>query len=95
MLTGPQKLLSKFQRFSTIEQEDVTESSEQLVDYYNPHVKSQIERQLNLLTNQPLEPLDRQLLKGVYTNNVYELENPPLFKIPSPESVAKAEKKEA
>lgn len=74
----------------------MTESSEQLCDYYNPLVKSQIERQLNLLANQPLEPLDRQLLKGVYTNNVYELENPPLFKIPKPEAKAeaKAEAKE-
>jgi len=42
-----------------------------------------------------LEPLDRQLLKGVYTNNVMELENPPLIRLPPTESAQKVEKKEA
>lgn len=78
-----------------IEQTDVTDSSEQLVDYYNPGVKYQIERQLNLLTDQPLEPLDRQLLKGIYTNNCMELDNPPLIKLPVLESEKKVEKKVA
>lgn len=56
----------------------MTDSSDQLENLYDPSVKRQIERQLNKFTEQPLDRLDRVLIKGVFTNNRDELENPPL-----------------
>lgn len=48
-------------------------------------VKDQVARQLNVLTKRPLKRLDRMLLKGFYTNDRLELENPSLLTSTAPE----------
>ena len=48
-------------------------------------VKDQVARQLNVLTKRPLKRLDRMLLKGFYTNDRLELENPSLLTSTLPE----------
>ena len=48
-------------------------------------VKDQVARQLNVLTKRPLKRLDRMLLKGFYTNDRLELENPSLLTSTPPE----------
>ena len=42
-------------------------------------VKDQVAEHLNRLTQRPLSRLDRMLLKGFYTNDRTELENPSLL----------------
>jgi len=72
-------LLSRFQRYSLIETDDYTESSEALEDYFKENkkgclsVKEQTKIILNKLKPRKLEQIDEVLLKGVYTNDKKEL----------------------
>lgn len=68
-----------------LESQDITESSDDLKDFYNkdPEVDKQtkdiIAKRLHKLTERPLTRLDRILLKGFYSTNCTELENPKLM----------------
>jgi len=69
-----------------LEHEDATDSSDAANQYYDSDdpdgglkVKDQIAQHLNKLTKRPLTRLDRILLKGFYTNDRVELENPSLL----------------
>ena len=72
-------MLSRFQRYSLIETDDYTESSEALEDYFKKNkegclsVKEQTKIILNKLKPIKLQPIDEVLLKGVYTNDKKEL----------------------
>jgi len=78
-------LLSRFQRYSLIEIEDCTESSEALEDYFKENkegclsVKEQTKIILNNIKPKKLRPIDEVLLKGVYTNDKKELNDEKLF----------------
>lgn len=78
--------MAQFQRSNTLDHQDVSDSSDAVNDYYdsdNPQVgmiaKDEIAAQLRELTKRPLTRLDRILLKGFYTNDRIELENPSLL----------------
>lgn len=61
-----------------VEGEDVTDSSDELDDFYQGDKKmiyEQLTTELNEFTKKPLTKLDRTLLKGFYTNDRNELEN--------------------
>lgn len=80
-----QRILARFQRANMLECTDATESSDEMNDFYdsgNPdgglQVKEQVAKHLYQLTKWPLTRMDRILLKGFYTNNRIELDNPVL-----------------
>jgi len=62
--------------------EDESESSDELEDFYRStdenqdRIEKSIKSSLNELTLRDLSRLDRVLLKGFYTNDRVELENP-------------------
>lgn len=69
-----------------LEHLDASDSSDAVNDYYdsdNPGagmiVRDQVAQHLRELTKRPLTRLDRILLKGFYTNDRIELENPSLL----------------
>jgi len=68
-----------------LEHEDLTESSDNLTDYYmsdkedDEQIKGIVADHLSDLTKRPLSRLDRILLKGFYTNDKGELENSTLL----------------
>jgi len=78
-------LLSRFQRYSLIEAEDCTESSEALEDYFKENkediedIKEKTKIFLKKLKPKKLRPIDEVLLKGVYTNDKKELNDEKLF----------------
>jgi hypothetical protein len=77
-------LLSRFQRYSLIEAEDCTESSEALEDYFKENkeglsIKEKTKIILNNLKPKKLRLIDEVLLKGVYTNDKKELNDEKLF----------------
>lgn len=60
-----------------LENTDVTESEEQLQEFFDPSIQGQLKDQLMAFTrSEPPSRLDRVLLKGYYTNDRVELENP-------------------
>lgn len=76
-----------------LEHEDATESSDAVNEYYDSDdpnsglkVKEQVAEHLSQLTKRPLTRLDHILLKGFYTNDRNELENPSLLPRKSPPS---------
>lgn len=84
LLTQQQKILAKFQRKRLIEHTDITDSSDQLSDFYENKeqgkLKPVIQSSLSQLAKKDhLDRIDRILLKGVYSNNKKELENPRLL----------------
>lgn len=78
-------MLSRFQRYSLIEAEDCTESSEALEDYFKENkediedIKEKTKIILKKLKPKKLRPIDEVLLKGVYTNDKKELNDEKLF----------------
>ena len=65
-----------------IEDEDFTESSEALEDYFNENkedIKKKTKIILTRLKPKKLRPIDEVLLKGVYTNDKKELNDEKLF----------------
>ena len=64
-----------------VEQDDVTDSSDQLDDYYekDPEIKVAILESLMKLTKSNPDHLTKMLLKGFYTCNRSEMGNPPLM----------------
>ena len=77
-------MLSRFQRYSLIEDEDFTESSEALEDYFKENkeglsIKEKTKIILNNFKPKKLRPIDEVLLKGVYTNDKKELNDEKLF----------------
>lgn len=75
MLDKSQKVLAHFQRRSIVEREDITESSDNLRDYYKPNTNASnlMDADLGKFIDKPLSRLDKVLLLGVYTSSAAEL----------------------
>lgn len=68
-----------------IEDIDVSESSDNLNDFYDSdeNVAPGVDKSLYKMTDEPLTQLDKLLLKGFYTSNRVELDNPSIFRGPT------------
>lgn len=81
-LSKAQKTLTMFQRAAVIESVDNSESSDELAEFYRTtddnedKIKEHVTNALLKMTEKTLTPLDRVLLKGFYTCDRRELEDP-------------------